>query len=137
MAGFASLARGGDILFHEVCREARIKTAIMLPFPPERFLVHSVRGIPGSDWTDRFWALWRDEERTLFREAMHLPETDDAYAICNTRMLELAQQHGQLHLIALWNGKGGDGPGGTADLVAKARAAGDNPDIVDPSELRS
>lgn len=30
--GFASRARGGDILFHEVCREAGIETVVVLPF---------------------------------------------------------------------------------------------------------
>src|SRR5437867_380615 len=35
--GFASCARGGDILFHEECRARGIETVIVLPFPPEEF----------------------------------------------------------------------------------------------------
>jgi hypothetical protein len=136
MGGFASGARGGDILFHEVCREAGIKTAIILPFPPERFLVKSLIGVPNSRWVERFWKLWDDCEHNLFTEVMCLPETDAAYALCNIRVLKLAKDHGEVHLIALWDGKGGDGPGGTADLVRQARGVGDAPDVFAPNDLR-
>jgi hypothetical protein len=134
--GFASGARGGDILFHEVCRGAGTKTALILPFPPQRFLAKSVKGVPNSHWVERFWKLWDDREHSLFTEAMGLPETDDAYALCNTRVLELAKTYGEVHLIALWDGKGGDGPGSTADLVRQARWVGDAPDIFAPRDLR-
>jgi hypothetical protein len=133
--GFASGARGGDILFHEICRETGIRTAIIIPFPPEQFVVTSVEGVPKSRWVERFRTLWQDTKHSLFNEVMGLPETDDAYSACNTRVLELAKEYGQVHLIALWDGKGGDGPGGTADLVAEARNVGDAPDIFAPSEL--
>ena len=135
IGGFASGACGGDILFHEVCREAGIKTAIILPFSPEQFLVKSVEGIPNSSWVERFWKLWNDRKYSLFTEVVGVPETDDAYALCNTRMLELAKDHGDVHVIALWDGKGGDGPGGTADLVKQAKRVGDFPDVFAPSEL--
>lgn len=113
-----------------------MKTAIILPFPPERFLVESVKGVPDSRWVERFWELWDDREHTLFTEVMGLPEMDDAYALCNTRMLELAKNYGEVHLIALWDGKGGDGPGGTADLIRQARNVGDAPDILAPNDLQ-
>jgi hypothetical protein len=135
IGGFASGARGGDILFHEVCREVGIKTAIILPFSPERFLVKSVEGVPNSCWVERFWKLWNDRQHNLFTEVMGLPETDDVYALCNTRVLELAKKYGEVHVIALWDGKGGDGPGGTADLVKQAKRVGDCPDVFAPSEL--
>lgn len=135
MAGFASAARGGDILFHEICRKLGIKTAIVLPFEPEQFVATSVAGIPGGRWRSRFWSLWDDEECTLFREVLGLPETDDVYRLCNSRVLELAKERGQVHLIAFWDGKKGDGPGGTADLVEQAKGAGDAPDIFSPDDL--
>jgi hypothetical protein len=135
LVGFASGARGGDILFHEACRDCGIRTTIVLPFSPERFVETSVAGVPGADWVQRFWALWNDEARCFHKEAMGLPEADEAYAACNDRLLALAEAHGQLHLIALWDGKGGDGPGGTADLVRRAAGLGDAPDIGTPSRL--
>ena len=136
LTGYASGARGGDILFHEACRSLGIATVMVLPFAPEIFALGSVAGIPGSDWVARFWALWNGTA-SEHRINLDLPDRDDAYGICNDEMLARAQRHGSFHLIALWNGQGGDGEGGAADLVAKARATGDNPDIIDPGTLQA
>jgi hypothetical protein len=38
-------------------------------------------------------------------------------------------------LLALWNGKAGDGPGGTADMVGLARAQGAKVCIQNSAEL--
>jgi len=46
----------------------------------------------------------------------------------------MARRHGRVHLIALWDGKGGDGPGGTADLVSRLSAE-DKSDIFAPNDL--
>ena len=135
IAGFASAARGGDIIFHEVCRELGIETAIVLPFEPKQFVATSVAGVPEGHWRSQFWALWNDQKHTLNREVLGLPQAADAYRRCNERLLELAKLHGQVHLIALSDGKQGDGPGGTADLVQQARSAGDEPDIFSPDAL--
>lgn len=131
--GFASGARGGDILFHEQCRIHGIGTVIVLPFAPDVFVGTSVQGAAGSDWEQRFWDLWNatpDDQR----EGMNLTVSDDAYGACNTRLLELARNNGNVHLVALWDGKAGDGPGGTADLVARVQAT-DTPDIFSPATL--
>jgi hypothetical protein len=40
-------------------------------------------------------------------------------------------------LIALWDGSGGDGPGGTADLVAQATARGHKVVILDAKRLKN
>ena len=133
--GFASLARGGDILFHEVCRNFGFDTVIVLPFCVDLFLKTSVEGAEGGDWPKRFQKLW-DETPPARRHNLGLPQSDDAYAICNERALEVARQEGVVQLIALWDGGGGDGPGGTADLVERAKRQSDRePDIIDPKEL--
>jgi hypothetical protein len=125
--GFASLARGGDILFHEICRN--------LPFPPNLFLKMSVEGAEGGDWPRRFRKLW-DETPPSRRHDLDLPQSDEAYAICNARILELAEKEGDVQLISLWDGSGGDGPGGTADLIEQAkRQFGREPDIINPKDL--
>jgi hypothetical protein len=133
--GFGSLARGGDILFHEICRIFGLDTVIVLPFSPDVFLKTSVEGAEGGDWPQRFHKLW-DATPPARRYDLDLPQSDDAYAFCNERILELAQQEGSVQLIALWDGGGGDGPGGTADLVARAkRQSGRKPEIIDPKDL--
>ena len=95
--GFASAARGGDILFHEQCRTHGIDTVIVLPFAPEVFVGTSVQGAVGGDWERRFWDLWNATPEAR-RECLSLPESNDAYDACNTRMLELARNNGNVHL---------------------------------------
>jgi hypothetical protein len=131
--GFASGARGGDLLFHEECRKRGIATTIVLPFAPDEFAKTSIEGADG-DWLRRFRRLW-GETPVERRIVLNLPATDDAFALCNTRLLELARREGPVHLIALWDGKGGDGPGGTADMVSQAAGSGDHPHIIAPQDL--
>jgi len=138
--GFASCARGGDILFHEECRGRGIGTVIVIPFEPNEFLRLSVEGA-WDEWPKRFWALWNatpaDRKHVLGGSApSDEAEQAKAFADCNTELLEMARQHGRVHLIALWDGKGGDGPGGTADLVSRLGEE-DKPDIIAPSDLHN
>jgi hypothetical protein len=93
-----------------------------------------VEGVPNSDWTERFWNLWRSTPDSQ-REIMHLAVSDEAYRACNTHLFERAGAYGDVHLIALWDGQAGEGPGGAADLVAQARATNE-PDIFSPQSLR-
>ena len=112
-----------------------LEAVIVLPFSPGLFLETSVEGAEGGDWPRRFQKLW-DETPPARRYNLGLPRSDDAYAICNERVLELARREGAVQLIALWDGGGGDGPGGTADLVERAKKqSGREPDIIDPKDL--
>jgi hypothetical protein len=133
--GFASGARGGDILFHEECRTRQINTIVVLPFEPDQFVGTSVEGVSEGDWPRRFWDLW-NVTPVDHRRVLGLTQEDDPYATCNLALLEMAQRHGDVHLIALWDGKGGDGRGGTADLVSRLRTE-ERFDIFAPNELRS
>lgn len=132
--GIASAARGGDILFHEECRALGLRTIVILPFSPEIFAVTSVKGVPRTDWTKRFRRLWKETAQED-REVMGLPDSSEAYAACNARIIERARQRGPFHLIALWDGRGGDGPGGTADLIRQASEQADRPVIIAPGGL--
>jgi hypothetical protein len=38
--------------------------------------------------------------------------------------------------LALWNCEGGDVPDGSEDMIAQARALGDEPEIIDPKTFR-
>ncbi len=134
LIGLSSGARGGDILFHEACRGMGVETRIVLPFEPETFIRTSVAGVPGGNWEDRFWRLWEGTPENN-REVLDLRQNNQAYATCNMRLIELARARGRFHLIALWDGKGGDGPGGTAHMVAQAKQHSDTPDIIAPRNL--
>jgi hypothetical protein len=151
--GFASGARGGDLLFHEECRRRGIHTVVVLPFKPDKFIETSVRMESGfrevltaswrrfwsgrRSWESRFWTVWSQTSADRRHDIGLDPENNDAYDICNTRLLDMARQYGRIHLIALWDGKGSGGKGGTADLVSIAKTeAGDQPDIFSPHDLR-
>jgi hypothetical protein len=131
---YASGARGGDLLFHEECRALGLRTIVVLPFPARDFEKSSVAGVASGHWRQRFRKLWRNTRRED-RIVLHLPQSNEAYALCNTQLINLAMDRGTFHLIAVWDGKSGDGPGGSADLVAQARAETDRPDIIAPFDL--
>jgi hypothetical protein len=132
--GFASLARGGDIIFHEICRSLSIETIIVLPFRPELFVETSVEGIKGSDWIARFKKIWGETDPG-FRVNLDLPTSDQAYQTCNFHMLKLAEAFGHVRLIALWDGKAGE-EGGTGDFVRKVQALSSGPhEILRPHDF--
>ena len=134
LQGFASGARGGDILFHEECRKRDIGTVLVLPFAPELFVQRSVTGIPGSDWVTRFWTVWHETPGER-RFVLGLPDADQSFSRCNINLLERAKRAGAVHLLALWDGKKGDGEGGTADMIERAQQISDTPFIIAPHSL--
>jgi hypothetical protein len=126
--GIAGGASGGDILFHEICAELGIPTQLFLALPKSEFIAESV--LPaGGDWRERFDRLFDRLPRRVLAESQELPgwlAEKTGYGVwqrSNLWMLDnaLAQGGGDVTLIALWNGEQGDGPGGTGDLVERAR----------------
>jgi Tetratricopeptide Repeats-Sensor len=140
--GIAGGASGGDILFHEVCRELGIQTRLYLALPPDQFVTHSVAS-GGSTWVDRFHRLLEKVPVRVLQEAEDPPHwlTGKAnYGVWqrdNLWMLYNALAYGapKVTMIALWDGGVGDGPGGTADLVAQAQARGAKTVVIDTKTL--
>jgi len=130
--GVAGAASGGDILFHEALRRRGIPTEIYLALPPDLYARRSVEPSKG-DWRDRFDQLVSDPKRRILQEQEELPdwlfEKGPSYKVwerANLWMLSRAMAHGgsNMTLVALWNGQSGDGPGGTADMVDRAKERG-------------
>jgi len=144
--GVAGGANGGDILFHEICASLKIPTRVLLTLPEGPFIAESVAG-GGPGWIARFNALMeshpgRNEVQVLSGSKdlpswMHAPVGYDVWQRTNIWLLEEALASGapNLSLIALWDGKGGDGPGGTKDLVEQAKKHGVNTIRLDPAAL--
>ena len=140
--GLAGAASGGDILFHEVCAELGIPTRVYLALPENKFINESVAPAEGN-WVGRFRALLQSKKENEVRqlaEADEMPkwlrDKDPDYGIWqrnNLWMLHNALALGGKHstLIALWNGEGGDGPGGTKDMVEQAGELGARTIIID------
>ena len=141
--GLAGAASGGDILFHEVCAEVGIPTVLYLALPADEYVRRSVAPANG-DWIRRFWAIKeRFPAAPVLARGVELPgwlhhRTD--YSIWqrnNLWMLNEAFAVGarNVTVLALWNGKKGDGPGGTADMIAIAKTRGAETRILDTNTI--
>ncbi len=140
--GIAGGASGGDILFHELCAELGIPSHVMLALPRGQYIEESVAPARG-DWVERFDRLTETVPVRVLAESKKLPTwlaEKRGYGIwqrSNLWMLHNALVEGgeNVSLIALWNGKEGDGPGGTGDLVARAREVGARVIVIDSDSL--
>ena len=155
-SGYAGAASGGDTLFLEVCAELGVPTNLYLAIPTQKYVTTSVQPAKGN-WVDRFWKLYNahsDQKRLRVLsdatdEKEYLPawlrEKPD-YSIWqrnNLWMLFNALDEGcdpksadpHIRLIALWDGAGGDGPGGTGDLVKKVESLGARCEVIETKEL--
>jgi hypothetical protein len=114
-------ASGGDLLFAEAALARGTDLELYLPFDEDTFVATSVDPA-GAGWRARYLAA-------KSRATVHLPPSgsgaasESPYARNNRRMLDAASRFGidKVDFIALWNGQGGDGPGGTQDLMDEVR----------------
>jgi hypothetical protein len=143
--GIAGVASGGDILFHEVCAEVGINTDVYLALPANAFINESVAPA-GGNWVARFRKLMAKQEeqakqelRPPLADSKKMPiwlQAKENYGIWqrnNLWMLHHALHRGGRNttLIALWDGGGGDGPGGTKDMITQAGELGARTIIID------
>ena len=155
LCGYAGAASGGDILFQEICAELNIPTRLYLAIPPKKYVNSSVMKA-GQDWVKRFWDIYNKHGAN--KQLRVLSDVEDAkddedylpawlrskkdYGIWQRNNLwmlfnaldeacDVKSEDPNLTLIALWDGAGGDGPGGTGDLVNKVQAMGARHEIID------
>jgi tetratricopeptide (TPR) repeat protein len=145
VVGIAGGASGGDILFHEICAEQNIKTQLYIVGSRDAFVTASVQD-GGARWVERFDRLHGslptrvlgDSQGSLDLPRWLRPAKDySVWQRSNRWMLNSALVYGahKVTLLALWNGEGGDGPGGTQDMVETARARGAKVVILDAKPL--
>jgi len=116
-------ACGGDLLFAEACLARRASLELYIPFDENTFLANSV-DFAGDDWRDRYFAAKDNGSLHIAPDELGpLPSGVDPYERNNLWMLERAARFGaaKMIFICLWNGEGGDGPGGTKHLMDAAR----------------
>lgn len=131
LLGIAGGASGGDIIFHEVCRQLNIPARMYLALPKNEYIKASVADA-GPNWVERFNRLLEQKQPEILSDSVELPRwlrNKKDYSIwerSNLWMLHsaLAISNDHLTLIALWNGEEGDGPGGTKDMVQRAKDRG-------------
>ncbi len=129
-------ACGGDLLFAEAAARRGCSIWLYLPFARDAFVEASV-DIAAGDWRHRLEAIERVAQRECVADAS--PHDPQAFADNNLRMLAAARaarsDGAAFHLVCLWDGRGGDGPGGTADMVRQAMESGAVISRIDPHEL--
>lgn len=118
-------ACGGDILFAEACLRRGVKLQLLQPFTEAAFITDSV--LPGgADWLHRYHAITKKLPSPPLAAPVELgplAPNEDVYERCNLWLLNTALAAGTGHLvfICLWDGGGGDGPGGTAHMVEEVK----------------
>jgi hypothetical protein len=131
-------AAGGDLLFAEACLARGVPVRLLLPLPEPVFIERSVAPSAG-DWVERYKRL---RARLALPPAV-LPgdaegdDGNDVFERCNRWLLDTALGSGsaRVHLIGLWNGAVGDGPGGTAHMMDEARRRGGQVSWIDTRRL--
>ena len=118
-------ACGGDILFAEACLKRGIKLQLLQPFAEAEFIQNSVTTVTG-DWLQRYQAIRQHLAHPPLAapsELGALPADMNAYERCNIWLLASAMAYDpeKLVFICLWDGGGGEGPGGTAHMVAEVK----------------
>jgi hypothetical protein len=142
ISAIAGAASGTDLIFHEVCAELGIPTTVVLPIPRKDYCRDSVAD-GGPDWVEKFDRLVNANPPVLLSDDADLPvwaasiQDYGVFQRGNIFMLEaaLSKPNADVTLLALWNRKAGDGPGGTADMVELANEQGAKVCIKDSNEL--
>jgi len=122
-------AAGGDLLFLEACQARGVRCQVQLPFDEPEFIRRSIEpsAAGARSWTDRFYAVkakLTSPPRVMTDELGPLPHGIDPFERCNLWLLYTALAFGvsKARFICLWNGGGGDGPGGTAHMYNEVKA---------------
>jgi hypothetical protein len=130
-------ACGGDLLFAEAALARGARLELYIPFDERTFLEKSV------DFADREWRARYFVVKAA--AVLHVAPTDlgpirtgeDAYERNNRWMLESALRFGadKVDFICLWDGGGGDGPGGTRHMMDEVRSRGGRTHWLDTTKL--
>lgn len=118
-------ACGGDILFAEACLHRGAKLQLLQPFNEAEFIEKSVAP-GGQNWLQRYQAITArlpSPPLAAPSELGPLPASMNAYERCNLWLLHtaLAYAGSDPIFVCLWDGGGGDGPGGTAHMVNEVK----------------
>jgi hypothetical protein len=132
-------ACGGDLLFAEAALARGAHLELYIPLAEPTFLEKSV-DFADREWRARYFAAKASAVLHVAPiELGPIREEEDAYARNNRWMLDSALHFGAdtVDFICLWNGEGGDGPGGTRHMMDSVRNRGGRTRWLDTTELWS
>ncbi|MFU8876514.1 MAG: TRAFs-binding domain-containing protein [Wenzhouxiangellaceae bacterium] len=121
LIGFASAARGGDLLFLEAIHELGGETHIVLPYDSEEFVRQSVEISSDDGWRARFERQLK-LSRVVYASSSPPRDGGLGYDYANhlvhgLGLLRARELETDLVALAVWDGKVGDGRGGAASAV--------------------
>lgn len=136
LTGIAGGACGGDILFHELCEEINIITELYLALPVSEYKKCSV-SFAGKLWDVRFNSLIKKLPVHILPVEKRYNAHNKIWAATNLWMLDqaLEVEGKNMTLIALWDGKGGDGNGGTEHMINTAKDKGAKIKIININKI--
>lgn len=128
-------ARGADIIGAEAGLARGARVVVILALPADAFEATSV-ALPGTEWAERYRRLLAVAE--VRQPPPSAAQERDVFAHTNQRMVDAAlARDPQPKVLLVWDGKTGDGPGGTADLVTRLGYRTDDPHvhIINPTSI--
>ena len=135
-------AAGADLLFAEAAQARGMKLQLLQPFDEPAFLQASVAP-SGTDWQQRYDAVVArlDPAWPILSAPQALgpaPDGVNPYARCNLWLLNTALSGGidRVRMIALWDGKPGNGPGGTEHMVNEVKRRTGRAVVIDTASLQ-
>lgn len=137
--GYASVACGADLLFHEVMLEKKAESHVVLPYQKESFSRDSVDIVSTGDWRKRFEKVM-DQAVDVQQVSTQCKTDSSSYEFANQILHGIAtiraqQLETKLVPLAVWDGRQGDGRSGTASTVERWRKLGLNVEIIDLQEI--
>jgi hypothetical protein len=140
--GITQGACGGDLLFAEAMLKRGAALELHLPLTEEVFVNRSVdfekASLNSPDrWRDRFLAVRRHPSVAVTVMGNDGEASDDVFERCNRWMLDRALSFGadKVRFICVWNGEGGDGPGGTEHMRKAVEQSGGAQYWIDTRKL--
>ena len=120
-------AAGGDLLFTEAALARGVRAQWLQPLPEPEFIQSSVLCSAGAEgWRARYFAAKErlaETPRCMLQELGPPPSGVSVWERGNQWLLQTALAHGpdKVRAVVLWDGSGGDGPGGTRHMVEEVR----------------
>ncbi len=138
--GFSSAACGSDLLFQKVLYELGGECHVVLPYEEQEFVRDSVDITGHAEWVARFQAVLKNAAQVVYASSQKMQAGSVSYDYANLVLHGLASvRASELETrplgLVVWNGEKGDGPGGTASVVARWDALGVPVSRVDLSVL--
>lgn len=132
-------ACGGDTLFAEAALRRGCRVHLFEQFAEPEFLQDSV-AFAGPSWVERYQAIRQNPLTRIHIQPQALgplPAGTDPYERNNLWQLHTALAYGpeKVRFIALWNGQGASGPGGTRHMVETVRNRAGTTHILDTKNL--